>query len=446
MQIKVLLWFDVEDYVTPESDDAFYAVLHMLRELGVRSTIKFCAKKLELLKTRGRTDILALLADHEMSFHTTDHSVHPLPTEYLEHYGFKDGAAAFEERERAGFYSIAAISGQHLTSYGQPGEAWAPQVFPVLRKWGVPTYLDAHPIVGTDGGPFWYGGILCLSRLTNLMRLDHDANGLTKLKERFDNLDPRCEATVFVSIYDHPTEFCCSEFWDEVNFAKGQNPPVLKPAPLRAPGEQELYIGMTRDFIRYSLERPNVEYITATEALRYELHRQEPITAEDVRTYAAAFDGRLDYAKIRGGWLAPSEIFSLAANLLSGRVLTPTLFYGPEAFADSVINHAEVSVAELAGAAICQYEQALGYKQLCSLYRVGNNFLNPVDMAATMLRAIKEGGQSVKVTQGTLAATRHVDETYRFGGGWVLWKDDFRGENIFTHTRLQTWTLKPAAY
>ncbi len=41
-QIKILLWFDVEDYVTPESDDAFLQLLQMLDEVGVRATIKFC--------------------------------------------------------------------------------------------------------------------------------------------------------------------------------------------------------------------------------------------------------------------------------------------------------------------------------------------------------------------------------------------------------------------
>ena len=66
-QIKILLWFDVEDYVTPESDDAFLKLLQMLDGLGVRATIKFCTKKAERLgsvaERRGhhRTDKTAVL-------------------------------------------------------------------------------------------------------------------------------------------------------------------------------------------------------------------------------------------------------------------------------------------------------------------------------------------------------------------------------------------------
>ena len=78
MQKKILLWFDVEDYATIESDGAFAELLTMLDETGVRATIKFCAKKLDLLRQRGRTDILSRLASHELSFHTTLHSVHGL--------------------------------------------------------------------------------------------------------------------------------------------------------------------------------------------------------------------------------------------------------------------------------------------------------------------------------------------------------------------------------
>jgi len=55
MNKKILLWFDVEDFLTPESDDAFAALLNLLDESGVRCTLKFCTKKLEL-PVRARSD------------------------------------------------------------------------------------------------------------------------------------------------------------------------------------------------------------------------------------------------------------------------------------------------------------------------------------------------------------------------------------------------------
>ena len=42
MEKKVLLWFDVEDYVTPETDDTLLRLLQMLDESGVKCTLKLC--------------------------------------------------------------------------------------------------------------------------------------------------------------------------------------------------------------------------------------------------------------------------------------------------------------------------------------------------------------------------------------------------------------------
>ena len=74
-------------------------LLQMLDESGVKCTLKLCTRKYRLLKERGRTDILRLLGNHELAFHTTDHSIHPLPTEYLDRMGFKEGAEAFDRHE-----------------------------------------------------------------------------------------------------------------------------------------------------------------------------------------------------------------------------------------------------------------------------------------------------------------------------------------------------------
>jgi len=441
-----MLWFDVEDYVTAESDSAFLELLKMLERTGVKATIKFCAQKLELLRTRGETEILRLLAQHEMSFHTTNHSVHPLPSEYLNNYSFKDGASEFERREEAGFNLIRAISGQRETSYGQPGEAWAPHVFPVLRKWGIPTYLDAHPIIGIEGRPFWFGGILSHSKLSNLMRLEHTPNGFEKLKERFINRNMNGEDIVFVSIYDHPTEFCTTEFWDEVNFKYGKNPAFLTPASLRETGEQSSFIKMLEDFIHYTMTFQDVEYITALESMAFERTRRRPILVDDIKAYAKIFNGNIDFEEIAGGWLTPSEIFSLFSRFLSNRVLTPELFYGPESMEESLFYDSHFDVKQLANAAYEQYDCVLGYKQLKPLYRVEDSFISPVDLLAMMIQAVKKEQDIVPKTMGVFSAKRYVDESYRFGGNWILWEPQFKGEGIIRHTQLQTWTLKPASY
>jgi len=52
--IYVLFWFDVEDYVTPEADDALKRLIETFDAQGVRATWKLVGEKLQVLERRGR--------------------------------------------------------------------------------------------------------------------------------------------------------------------------------------------------------------------------------------------------------------------------------------------------------------------------------------------------------------------------------------------------------
>lgn len=443
-QIKVLLWFDVEDYLTEESDEAFYDILNILDEFGVRATLKFCTKKVELFRKRGRNDILEMLKRHELCFHTTEHSVHPLPTEYLEHYGFNEGSAEFFQREYPGFLKLSELTGQHLLSYGHPGVAWAPQAFAATRRMGVPTYMDAHPIMDVNGGIFWYAGLYCMTGLSNLIHSQHESKQLEHMCRAFDEMDMSGEDIVFLSIYDHPTELVATEFWDEINFAHGRNPVQYQSAPLRTREAYEENLAAIRGFLEYTGKKENVEYITATEAMRYEKQRTKPIKIADLQEFAAAFNGEVTYQSIQGGMLTPSEILVLLAKAVTGRMLVPEMLYGPEEEKTSLIYTKIVNVHSLAETVLSEREFVMGYPQLKSLYRVDDNFLNPVDIFCTLAKALREGTETAEIQTGRLAAADHVDGDYQFGGNWVVWADDFQAPGIIKHTKLQCWTLKPA--
>ena len=442
---KILLWFDVEDYVTPEAEDSLLKLLELMHEYGVRATLKFCTKKYEQLIHNGRTDILGLLPDHELAFHMTDHSVHPIPSEYLDRMGFEEGAEEFARREGEGCARLRTLTGQNLTSYGHPGVAWAPQVFPALRKWGIPTYLDVHDILRVDGNPFWFGGVLCYTKLDNLAHLDKEKKACS-LIESVENMDESaCGDVIFLSMYDHPHELVCTKFWDSVNFAHGRNPAYLQPAPLRAPGEFERLLSQYRVFFEYVRNRDDLEFVTAQQAMGYEHHRCEPITTDDIRAAAEALRSEANFYFIKGEWCSPGEILNLMARQLTGRALLPELIYGPERHEKSVVT-SPVSVKELAETVFSDKTHVFGYKQLPVLYRVGDNFINPIDAFATLSKAIREGVEKIEIQSGRLDAADCVDRDVEFGGGWDLWEDDFKAKNIIEQTVLQCWTLKPAVF
>ena len=452
-QLKVMLWFDVEDFITPEADDALLALIEMMDSLGIRGSFKIVGEKGRVLRDRGRTDILEKLAGHEICYHTEGHSIHPTQTEYLSGMGFADGVLEFERRERQGFTDVQDITGQFPTSYGQPGASWVPHVFPVLKKWGVPTYVDSHYLLSVDEGPFWYGGVLNLTRLWSTMRLEMDAeNGLEEAKEQFEQFVRRAGDLQLVSIFYHPCEFSCTDFWDGVNFFRGANPPreEWKPAPLRTKEEMHRRVDLLGEFLRWTLENPGVEYITSLESCRYETVDPLPITKEDVSAMAAALTAGPDYYLRGKRPLCASEVLSLFARSTLGLHRTPELSYGPEKELPSAI-HTTATPRELAEAVMKQYDRVLGYKQLPVLYRIGENLLNPVDLFENLRRAVAEdigADEEMTLTAGTtsLQPVRHINTSYDWAKDWIIFPEGLDASGVVRHALLQTWTLKPALY
>jgi hypothetical protein len=452
--IKIMLWYDVEDYINPQADDALLALIKMMNRLGIRGSFKIVGEKARVLEERGRTDIIRLLSGHEVCYHTDNHSIHPTITEYLLNMGFEEGAHEFEGRERQGFLDVQRITGQFPTSYGQPGASWAPQVFPVLRKWGVPTYVDSHQVISVDEKPFWYGGILNLTRLWATMRMDLDEGGLDRAKTEFDEICNKADAEQcqLISIYYHPCEFSSTEFWDGVNYSRGINTPrdKWKPSNARTIKEMHELVNMLGEFLEYTLKKPNVEYITAQQSTAYEITDPAAITISDVREMAKDFsDGPNYYIRDKRS-LCPSEVLTLFARYIQGKHLSPELLYGPERDYASQVS-GKLEVGTLANAVLEQYSTVLGFKQLPDYYQIGENRLNPVVMFCTLKNAIEKnlsGGDIIEpsIGEGRLVCMDHINTNNDWGTSWVVFPEDIDVTNIFKLAQLQTWTLKPALY
>jgi hypothetical protein len=53
MQVTMFVWFDVEDYITAESDQALGRMIDILDKHGVRATHKLVGEKVRGLESRG---------------------------------------------------------------------------------------------------------------------------------------------------------------------------------------------------------------------------------------------------------------------------------------------------------------------------------------------------------------------------------------------------------
>ena len=326
-KVYVVLWFDTEDYILPESDDAAKRVAELLTRLGVRATFKVVGEKARTLERRGRGDVIAALVKHEIGYHSNTHSQHPTPAEYEANLDWAMGALEFDDRERPGYDDVRRIFGQAPTCYGQPGSSWAPQSYAALAQWGVKVYLDEGSHVGLEGRPFWYGGLLNIfnTQEGSTLHPNPDWSNIAEARTRFQEihrrLTERAEGGV-VSLYFHPCEFIHREFWDGVNFARGANPPPedWKLPPTKAKEEKERAFQYLEDLVAYMKSLPGTEFVTASETSRIfaDGAQGRVYTEADLARIAERATAEVSFQVHPDFTLTASEVFSLLNRYVAG--------------------------------------------------------------------------------------------------------------------------------
>ena len=101
-QVYVLLWFNMEDYILPQSDDAAKRLAVFLTQQGIPATFKVVGAKARVLQQRQRQDVISAIAQHDIGYYTNTHSQHPTVAEYESNLDWGAGVEEFTRRERPG--------------------------------------------------------------------------------------------------------------------------------------------------------------------------------------------------------------------------------------------------------------------------------------------------------------------------------------------------------
>lgn len=480
--IHVFFWFDVEDYITPESDDALQGILTIFETHKVRGTFKIVGEKLRALKRRGRWDIINALRRQDIGYHTDYHSVHPTPAEYLKDLDWEEGASEFERRERSGFEEICETFGTTPSCYGQPGSSWVPHVYPILQKWNVPVYLDYAHHIRLHDEPFLYCGVMNIINLQgSTTRFEHRKGepGLSEAMNRFNEIRNRLmdAGGGTVSIYYHPCEFATHEFWDAVNFAKGANPDrsawVQPRVKTREKMEREL--SLLSEYVRYVSSQPNVRCVTANDArdIYADPLRDGIFSFLDILKLANEIDEEIAYVRFDRGFLSPAEIFYLVVSLLGqldageAKIDRPRLeamknvkmrlahpIWGP--ISRSVSHPGECSVRQFLAAC----GQAVNFMdskwRMPDSIRIGDVVWTPAEFlraACSLLKNMNAGASATapasnELSAGTIRSQKArmtLEQNVNDAGvwDWVIFPENFTAPRIIELARLQAWTLKP---
>jgi hypothetical protein len=469
-RVNVVLWFDTEDYILPQDDDADLRLADMLTRLGVRATFKVVGEKARVLEQRGRTDVIAALKRHDIGYHSNTHSQQPTVAVYLQHAGWDDGIAEFTRREGPGVKDLERIFGVTPVAYGQPGSAWAPQSYPALKALGIRVYLDEADHVGLDDQPFYYDGMLNVFRMrSTLVRMAlTGGTALADGKASFEKVAEtlRAKGGGTISIYYHPNEWVHEEFWDAVNFSNGANPPrdQWRLPRTRPAAETEAAFRDFEQFVRFIQAEPGVRFVTATELL--DLYADgagsREYSKDDLLAVARQVGKEITFQRLGDVELSAADAFSLltdATEAFARRGALPDTtalmsIDGPgrpyEAPAGSAPREEPLSWQAFVRAVrdVASYDRTM--HRMPDVVWVGTEAMSPADYLATLAPIVEsivkmgEPPADVERRTGRLTADRYVAEDSPDLWSWPIFPKGFHAPDLMALARLQAWTLKPA--
>lgn len=458
--VYVLFWFDVEDCTVPQSDDATKRLALILGKHNVRGTFKVVGQKARLLEQRMRFDVIDVLRQHDIGFHSNWHGLRPQIGEYLGPLDWEQGVAEFEKREGPGLEDVRRLFGPDTTTYGQPGSNWAPHVFPVLRKWNIPTYVSGYGYVGVDCQPFWYGGVLCTSHMygkrlsgeeeSHLMGLNFELGQpgeLEKHQETFRRSLERLSASGgLISILNHPCTLVLEEWFST----------YMKPRELTEAGYTHF-----EEFVKWVVAHPNVKTTCASElpTLYPDRALGRWFSRDELAEMAANLSEEINFQRLGEVTLSAAEALGLLVayllTFIEGDELSPGVFhrplYHPTSRPEGLAHNLTVSWAEFCDVtrsvarSLEEKREAPG----CVVFAKGavapEHYLGAVAHVLAKLLAGESAPDTVTLVPKVCRFEDFVDEEgARSGWASVMLPARFAAPKMIELARLEAWTLKPA--
>lgn len=471
-KIYAYIWFDVEDYMTPESNDVPLQAIRILKKYKAPVTMKLVAEKVRFMKEQKRKDVISAIKGYaDVGYHTDTHSRHPIVFQYVAKKDTLQGAKEIEKRERLGLQELKRTFGYTPSCFGHAGTQWAPHYYPYMKKNGIRVYMDATDVVNIDDSPYWYCGVLSFNNTDkNYIRFDRtfeNPDGSQKLKERFKDIHDRLtkEGGGAISILWHPHTGINKEYWDVLNFSKGKNTPKGKYVrPEQYP--QQIKDRALHDFeelVSFASSFNDVKFISATDAaIAYPRKIEMTLSPDQVGEIATnvSRSEEISFFKLGDEFISPAQAFSGLVNFVAGYAKNRKLPkktalgepLGPLAPFTSRVKSENVSLTQILSAAskASAFIATKGY--IPSSVRIGNSLVGPSDFLATLaglaldLISTKSAPAKVAIRRAKMIlAEKYVnDQAFEKACAWGILPEGFKAPKILEQAKLQAWTLVPA--
>jgi peptidoglycan/xylan/chitin deacetylase (PgdA/CDA1 family) len=147
--MKFYFTFDCEDFINPLSTQALKYTLELLKKYDLRGIFFLTGQFCETLK--DSPEVLDLLENHEIGYHSTSHSVHPGIIEYTDVRNYDEARQIALKRETS---KINPLTGEiednggilllhrvfpkkKIVSFRAPGFSWSPPHLEAIEQLGI---------------------------------------------------------------------------------------------------------------------------------------------------------------------------------------------------------------------------------------------------------------------------------------------------------------------
>ncbi|MDA8195076.1 MAG: hypothetical protein M0Z53_13955 [Thermaerobacter sp.] len=449
-----LIRFDVEDYLTPESDAALIEMMDAMQEAGLPASYGLVGKKALALRARGANQALSRLGrESALGFHSHSHSEHPTLAEELAGLPYPQAVRAFIAREAPGVQAIREMTGGAPRYFTQPGGNWVPEAVDALPALGMEIFFsdawNSYLIEWPE--PLWYGSLLHLAPPVAtprpfLLGMPGNLPEALAIAEQLPVSQPDKQLAMVML---HPTELVTTRFWDAVNFSAGSTAPVLSPAPLRSTGDHQAALGALRRYLAALSRVPGVEWLDVMGLTARILPRAPvAVTREEVIRLVTA-NGLGPARAARGVLSAADLVWSLAYFAWrpgTSRVQAPVLA-APAKWSETAPISDPASVASVDQALREVVESGRRTGRLPGEVVVGGIRL-PIDMVGryAMSRMGSRDGRPVVPAALSLKFLQFVKQPDSLHWSWPVFPPGFQPFRLWLDAKRLAWSIAPVKW
>ncbi len=257
--MRVIISLDTEDFISPQALDAQLWWLKTLKSYNIRASFECVGELVRKWGKEQHSDIIQLIKQHEIGYHTRFHSLHPVHPEAVEKLSLAEGLAWMYKHEQPGLDTLREVLGTNPVNYCPSGDSWTPATVLFMAANGIKNFA-CGPFYQHYCTPLWYGGLLAVHYNIGFEAYYERQEPFSEWQADFKRECQRVGKDGVVVLFTHPTMLHSANFWDQpLKHGKIVSLEDIPPAPLRSDSAISRNYNFVEQTLEWLVTNPDIE-------------------------------------------------------------------------------------------------------------------------------------------------------------------------------------------